>query len=252
MGGGIYSSPATQLDAELSSTSINAVQNKAIKTELDKKAVLTGDNTLNGNNVFAEGIAEFDDQLIVNGHAEFNGTLDFNLKKMEVNSDTTFNHPVVNNETVTTYGEQTNESKIIMNGGLQVNSITESGNKTTLLDMGENETITYKNSELATKDDLENAGSLLSLVEKSLFIVAYGGNWQNIVSTNKSDWIIEGTSAYYVYDTGRTTSSSAFCAFDVGTYKLLKTVFKDGSATIYYPNTNIPDNGVKLYLKARL
>ena len=36
-GGNIYSSPTTKLDTELSSTSINAVQNKAIKAELDKK-----------------------------------------------------------------------------------------------------------------------------------------------------------------------------------------------------------------------
>lgn len=36
-GGNIYSSPTTQLDTELSSTSINAVQNKVIKAELDKK-----------------------------------------------------------------------------------------------------------------------------------------------------------------------------------------------------------------------
>ena len=36
-GGNIYSSPATKLDEELSSTSINAVQNKVITTELNKK-----------------------------------------------------------------------------------------------------------------------------------------------------------------------------------------------------------------------
>lgn len=36
-GGNIYSSPTTQLDESLSDTSINAVQNKAIKAELDKK-----------------------------------------------------------------------------------------------------------------------------------------------------------------------------------------------------------------------
>lgn len=36
-GGNIYSSPTTQLDEALSTTSINAVQNKAITTELNKK-----------------------------------------------------------------------------------------------------------------------------------------------------------------------------------------------------------------------
>lgn len=43
-GGNIYSSPTTKLDEALSATSINAVQNKAITTELNKKqTILTFD-----------------------------------------------------------------------------------------------------------------------------------------------------------------------------------------------------------------
>lgn len=250
-GGNIYSSPTTQLDDELSSTSINAVQNKVIKAELDKKVVLTGDNTLNGNNVFAEGLTEFDGQVAFNGHAEFNGALDFNVKEIQVNSDTTFNHPVVNNETVITHGEQTNQSKIIMNGGLQVNSITESGTKT-LLDMGEGESITYKGSELATKDDLKNAGSSSSIDEQTLVVLACSGfiNWD--IQTKKSDWVIEGTTAYYIYkdeDTKSITPSNKSAICDLDACKVLKSVCGDGKITIYYPNTNIPDDGVSLEIK---
>lgn len=347
-GGNIYSSPTTQLDDELSSTSINAVQNKVIKAELDKKVVLTGDNTLNGNNVFAEGLTEFDGQVAFNGQTEFNGTLDFNVKEIQINSDTTFNHPVVNNETVITYGEQTNQSKIIMNGGLQVNSITESGTKT-LLDMGEGETITYKGSELAKTGDyientstdgssqavwneraltveevtidedhatteivpgeivltatgqytmnmradtenpcivvndtngehsltlgtklqygltsadeldniatekyvddaLKNAGSSSSIDEQSLIILLCGGNTIRI-GTDKADWVIKGTTAYYVYADDSVTSSDKAAACDLTSYKILKTVCGNGSITIYYPNTNIPDDGVGLLIK---
>lgn len=243
-GGAIYSSPATQLDESLSDTSINAVQNKVIKAELDKKVVLTGDNTLNGNNVFAEGLTEFDDQVAFNGQTEFNGALDFNVKEIQINSDTTFNHPVVNQETVITHGEQTNQSKIIMNGGLQVNSITESGTKT-LLDMGEGETITYKGSELATKKDLHTNSSI---DEQSLMILLCGGS--NIrAGTDKADWVIEGTTAYYVYADEDITSSDKAAACDLTSYKILKTVCGNGSITIYYPNTNIPDDGVYLLIK---
>lgn len=247
-GGNIYSSPTTQLDDELSSTSINAVQNKVIKAELDKKVVLTGDNTLNGNNVFAEGLTEFDGQVAFNGQTEFNGALDFNVKEIQVNSDTTFNHPVVNNETVITHGEQTNQSKIIMNGGLQVNSITESGTKT-LLDMGEGETITYKGSELATKEDIKNAGSSSSIDEQTLIVLTCSGIFALPTQTSKSDWVIEGTTAYYVYADDNITPSNKAVACDVDNFKLLKTVCGNGSITIYYPNTNIPDDGVQLTVK---
>lgn len=51
-GGNIYSSPTTQLDDELSSTSINAVQNKVINEELSYKADLESNNTFSGNNTF--------------------------------------------------------------------------------------------------------------------------------------------------------------------------------------------------------
>lgn len=246
-GGNIYSSPATQLDESLSDTSINAVQNKVIKAELDKKVVLTGDNTLNGNNVFAEGLTKFDGQVAFNGQTEFNGALDFNVKEIQVNSDTTFNHPVVNNETVITHGEQTNQSKIIMNGGLQVNSITESGTKT-LLDMGEGEAITYKGSELATKDDLKNAGSSSSIDEQSLVILVCS-RINNRIGTDKADWVIEGTTAHYVYTNEDITSSDKAAACDLDNYKILKTVCGAGTITIYYPNTNIPDDGVGLLIK---
>lgn len=44
--GNIYSSPTTKLDEALSTTSTNAVQNKAISAELNKKqAILTFDTT---------------------------------------------------------------------------------------------------------------------------------------------------------------------------------------------------------------
>lgn len=250
-GGNIYSSPATQLDDELSSTSINAVQNKAIKAELDKKVVLTGDNTLNGNNVFAEGLTEFDGQVAFNGQTEFNGSLDFNAKEIQINSDTTFNHSVVNQETVITHGEQTNQSKIIMNGGLQVNSITESGTKT-LLDMGEGETITYKGSELATKADIKNAGSSSSIDEQTIVVLVCSGFYGWDKQTKKSDWVIEGTTAYCVIKDDELkdiTPSNKSAVCDLEACKVLKSVCGNGSITVYYPNTNIPDNGVTLELK---
>ena len=210
-GGNIYSSPTTQLDDELSSTSINAVQNKVIKAELDKKVVLTGDNTLNGNNVFAEGLTEFNGQVAFNGQTEFNGALEFNVKE------------------------------------IQVNSITESGTKT-LLDMGEGETITYKGSELATKEDIKNAGSSSSIDEQTLMVLLCGGSNIRTV-TDKADWVIEGTTAYYVYADEDITSSDKAAACDLASYKILKTVCGNGSITIYYPNTNIPDEGVYLLIK---
>ena len=152
---------------------------------------------------------------------------------------------MVNNETVITHGEQTNQSKIIMNGGLQVNSITESGTKT-LLDMGEGETITYKGSELATKKDLPTTNS--GIDEQSLMILLCGGS--NIrTGTDKADWVIEGTTAYYVYADEDITSSDKAAACDLTSYKILKTVCGNGSITIYYPNTNIPDDGVYLLIK---
>lgn len=240
-GGNIYSSPTTQLDESLSDISLNAVQNKVIKAELDNKVDLIDDNTLRGRNVFA-------DRVVFNGNVEFYGPLDFYTKEILVDSDITFNHSVVNNGTVITHGEQTNQSKIIMNGGLQVNSITESGTKT-LLDMGEGETITYKGSELATKDDLKNAGSSSSIDEQSLMILLCGGS--NIrTGTDKADWVIEGTTAHYVYtDDKDITSSDKAAACDLDNYKILKTVCGAGTITIYYPNTNIPDDGVYLLIK---
>ena len=65
-GGNIYSSPTTQLDDELSSTSINAVQNKVISDALDEKAGLKDNNTFSGHNtftgetIFADGYISID------------------------------------------------------------------------------------------------------------------------------------------------------------------------------------------------
>ena len=104
------------------------------------------------------GKVDFDNEACFNGHTEFNDSIDFNMKTLEVNSDVNFNHPVVSNETVTVHGEQTNNSKVIMNGGIQVNSIVNKVS-TTLLEMSEGQSITYKGEELATKDqitDLQN------------------------------------------------------------------------------------------------
>ena len=104
------------------------------------------------------GKVDFNNEACFNGHTEFNDSIDFNMKTLEVNSDVNFNHPVVSNETVTVHGEQTNNSTVIMNGGIQVNSILNKVS-TTLLEMGEGQSITYKGEELATKDqitDLQN------------------------------------------------------------------------------------------------
>lgn len=101
------------------------------------------------------GKVDFDNEACFNGHTEFNDSIDFNMKTLEVNSDVNFNHPVVNNETVTVHGEQTNNSKVIMNGGIQVNSIVNKVS-TTLLDMGEGQSITYKGEELATTDQIND------------------------------------------------------------------------------------------------
>ena len=56
--GNIYSSPTTKLDKALSDTSINAVQNKVVKAELDKKANLespTFTGTTTTNNLTVNG-----------------------------------------------------------------------------------------------------------------------------------------------------------------------------------------------------
>lgn len=56
--GNIYSSPTTKLDEALSTTSINAVQNKVVKAELDKKANLespTFTGTTTTNNLTVNG-----------------------------------------------------------------------------------------------------------------------------------------------------------------------------------------------------
>lgn len=104
------------------------------------------------------GKVQFDNQTIFNENTEFNKQVDFNGNSVEINCDANMNRPIVMNETVEVHGEQTNNSKVIMNGGIQVNSIVNKVS-TTLLDMGEGQSITYKGEELATKDqitDLQN------------------------------------------------------------------------------------------------
>lgn len=193
-GGNIYSSPTTQLDDELSSTSINAVQNKAIKAELDKKVSLTGENTINSNNNFI-GKNTFGDTII-------NGKFDI----------------ILNNDVEILHTDHINKSLL------------------------------YKGSELATKADIKNAGSSSSIDEQSLMILLCGGS-SSKTSTDKADWVIKGTTAYYVYADDSVTSSDKAAACDLTSYKILKTVCGNGSITIYYPNTNIPDDGVGLLIK---
>lgn len=106
----------------------------------------------------------------------------------------------------------------------------------------------YHGSELATKDDLKNAGSSSSIDEQSLMILLCGGSRISI-DTDKADWVIKGTTAYYVYLDDSVTSSDKAAACDLTSYKILKTVCGNGSITIYYPNTNIPDDGVDLLIK---
>lgn len=197
-GGNIYSSPTTQLDDELSSTSINAVQNKVISDALDKKAGLedrntfSGDNTFTGKNVFADGYITIGSN---------NG--------LSINGD---------------------------NGHILYTDVV-------------NGRLFYHNSELATKDDIKNAGSSSSIDEQSLMILLCGGSSIE-TDTDKADWVIEGTTAYYVYaDDDSVTSSDKAAACDLTSYKILKTVCGNGSITIYYPNTNIPDEGVDLLIK---
>ena len=67
-GGNIYSSPTTKLDEELSSTSINAVQNKVINEELSYKADLDSNNTFSGNNSF------IGENTFANGYIVMNDT----------------------------------------------------------------------------------------------------------------------------------------------------------------------------------
>lgn len=195
-GGNIYSSPTTQLDDELSSTSINAVQNKVINEELSYKADIDSNNTFSGNNNFI--------------------------------------------------GENT-----FANGFITMNSsgLTIKGMQSTLLqtDLSRMQLL-YHGSELATKDDLKNAGSSSSIDEQSLMILLCGGSRISI-DTDKADWVIKGTTAYYVYLDDSVTSSDKAAACDLTSYKILKTVCGNGSITIYYPNTNIPDDGVDLLIK---
>ncbi len=192
-GGNIYSSPTTQLDTELSSTSINAVQNKVISDALDEKAGLEDNNTFSGNNYFTG------DNLFANGYVTINN-----------------------------------------------NGLTIRGNQGTILntDLG-GAMIKYHGSELATKNDLSTSG----IDEQSLMILLCGGSSVR-TSTDKSDWVIKQNKAYYVYkDDTDVTSSDKAAACDLTSYKILKTVCRAGTITVYYPNTNIPDDGVRLLIK---
>lgn len=192
-GGNIYSSPTTQLDDELSSTSINAVQNKVINEELSYKADLESNNTFSGNNNF------------IGGNTFANGYI------------------VMNNSGLTIKG---------MQGTILLTDL--SGMR-----------LLYHGDEIATKKDLPtNSG----IDEQSLMILLCGGS-SGRTSTDKSDWVIKGTTAYYVYADDSVTSSDKAAACDLTSYKILKTVCGNGSITIYYPNTNIPDDGVDLLIK---
>lgn len=193
-GGNIYTSPTTQLDDELSSTSINAVQNKVIKEELDYKADIDSNNTFSGNNTFTG------ENTFANGY-------------------------------------------IVMNN----NGLTIKGMQSTLLltDLS-GMRLLYHGDEIATKKDLPANSS--GIDEQSLMILLCGGT--NIrTGTDKADWVIKGTTAYYVYADEDITSSDKATACDLTSYKILKTVCGNGSITIYYPNTNIPDEGVDLLIK---
>lgn len=106
----------------------------------------------------------------------------------------------------------------------------------------------YHGSELATKDDLKNAGSSSSIDEQSLVILLCNGSTIR-TGTDKSDWVIKGNKAYYVYKDEDITSFDKAAACDLDNYKILKTVCGAGTITIYYPNTNIPDDGVGLLIK---
>lgn len=194
-GGNIYSSPTTQLDDELSSTSINAVQNKVISDALDEKAGLEDNNNFSGNNAFT--------------------------------GNNTFGNGVVN----------------IDNNGLTIRA-TQGTLLTT--NLGKHQML-YHGSELATKDDIKNAGSSSSIDEQTLIVLTCGAF--GLTQTSKSDWVIEGTTAYYVYENGDTIPSDKAVACDLDNFKLLKAVCGNGSITIYYPNTNIPDDGVNLTVK---
>lgn len=192
-GGNIYSSPTTQLDDELSSTSINAVQNKVINEELSYKADLESNNTFSGNNNF------IGENTFANGY-------------------------------------------IVMNN----NGLTIKGMQSTLLltDLS-GMRLLYHGDEIATKKDLPtNSG----IDEQSLIILLCGGS-SSRTSTDKADWVIKGTTAYYVYADDSVTSSDKAAACDLTSYKILKTVCGNGSITIYYPNTNIPDDGVGLLIR---
>lgn len=196
-GGNIYSSPTTQLDDELSSTSINAVQNKAISDALDEKASLIDNNTFSGNNSFTGN------NTYANGY-------------ITINND---------------------------------NGLTIRSNQGTILQTDiSGSAIKYHGSELATKDDIKNAGSSSSIDEQSLMILLCGGS--NIrTGTDKAEWVIKGTTAYYIYIDEDITSSDKAATCDLTSYKILKTVCEDGRIIIYYPNTNIPDDGVGLLIK---
>lgn len=196
-GGNIYSSPTTQLDDELSSTSINAVQNKVISDALDEKAGLEDNNNFSGNNAFT--------------------------------GSNTFGNGVVN----------------IDNNGLTIRA-TQGTLLTT--NLGKHQML-YHGSELATKDDIKNAGSSSSIDEQSLIVLTCSGVFA-VTQTSKSDWVIKGTTAYYVYEANDVTPSSKAVACDLDNFKLLKAVCGNGSIiTIYYPNINIPDDGVQLSVK---
>lgn len=80
-------------------------------------------------------------------------------------------------------------------------------------------------------------------------IFLFGGGGEIRAGTDKADWVIEGTTAYYVYADEAITSSDKAAACDLTSYKILKTVCGNGTITIYYPNTNIPDDGVYLLIK---
>lgn len=131
---------------------------------------------------------------------------------------------------------------IVMNN----NGLTIKGMQSTLLltDLS-GMRLLYHGNEIATKKDLPtNSG----IVEQSLMILLCGGSIVR-TSTDKSDWVIKGTTAYYIYKDEDITPSDKAAACDLTSYKILKTVCGTGIITIYYPNTNIPDDGVGLLIR---
>lgn len=273
-GGNIYSSPATKLDEELSSTSTNAVQNKVINSALNKKLNVEGFTYKQVQNTSKSGTATaYYTNLVtqkgytVNDNFSFldvqysndtGGKVSITPKNLQVHrAIQAYNEAIGNYRRVTVdsdglYLQYSNDNfstiksttKITLDRNIKLSTVSDTLTIPSSIVSGYEKKLKFNNENIATEDYVDkksiNIDSLLPLI--------LGGSTIRM-GTNKSDWTIDGSKAYYTYTDEDLTTSDKVGAADLDNYTLLDTKVQTGKVLIYYPNTNIPDDGVYLLIK---